>query len=91
MNESEVMECIQFRTMTNDETGKKVLMSVPITQAVTKDEKMVLQGKKAIALKCSKLSNAVLAVIEEPTFFEHRKEEIISRVFGSFSLKHPKA
>ena len=32
----------------------------------------------------------MLAVIENPVFFENRKEEICTRVFGTFSLKHPK-
>lgn len=32
----------------------------------------------------------MIAVIEEPVFFENRKEEISTRVFGTFSLKHPK-
>jgi len=29
-------------------------------------------------------------VIEDPVFFENRKEEISTRVFGTQSLKHPK-
>jgi 3'-phosphoadenosine 5'-phosphosulfate synthase len=31
-----------------------------------------------------------LAVIENPVFYENRKEEISTRIFGTFSLKHPK-
>ena len=91
MNESEVLEVTQFRTLTDSDTGSKILMSVPMTQSVTEEERKSLDGKPNIALKCSSLSDAVLAVIEEPTFFENRKEEIISRVFGTFSLQHPKA
>jgi len=30
----------------------------------------------------------IYAVVSEPTFFENRKEEICSRVFGTFSGKH---
>jgi ATP sulfurylase len=29
-------------------------------------------------------------VIENPVFFENRKEEIATRILGTFSLKHPK-
>jgi hypothetical protein len=29
-------------------------------------------------------------VIENPVFFENRKEEISARIFGTFSTKHPK-
>jgi ATP sulfurylase len=31
-----------------------------------------------------------LAVLENPVFFENRKEEIAARICGTFSLKHPK-
>lgn len=29
-------------------------------------------------------------MIENPVFYENRKEEISARVFGTFSTKHPK-
>ncbi|MFN9906391.1 MAG: hypothetical protein ACK56F_09750 [bacterium] len=45
-----------------------------------------------MALKCSALGDkdAVYAIIEKPVFYENRKEEISTRVFGTFSVKHPK-
>ena len=33
----------------------------------------------------------VVATIENPVFFDNRKEEICSRTFGTFSTKHPAA
>jgi 3'-phosphoadenosine 5'-phosphosulfate synthase len=36
------------------------------------------------------LGDDVLAVIEDPVFFDNRKEEINTRTFGTTSLKHPK-
>jgi len=57
---------------------------------VTKEEVEHLKGEKKVALRCSKLGNHVLAVIENPVFFENRKEEINTRTFGTTSLKHPK-
>ena len=36
-------------------------------------------------------SGAVVATIENPVFFDNRKEEICSRTFGTFSTKHPAA
>jgi ATP sulfurylase len=57
---------------------------------VTKEEHDALKGEARIALKCSKVSEHVLAVIENPVFFENRKEEICTRTFGTTSLKHPK-
>jgi len=49
-----------------------------------------LEGKERIALKCSAISDQVLAVIEGPSFYDNRKEEISCRVFGTQSKKHPK-
>lgn len=49
-----------------------------------------LKSEKFIALTCSALSSDVYAVIENPVFFENRKEEISARVFGTLSTKHPK-
>jgi 3'-phosphoadenosine 5'-phosphosulfate synthase len=42
-------------------------------------------------LRCPSVCNGdVLAIIENPVFFENRKEEISARIFGTFSTKHPK-
>ncbi len=76
--------------MITDDDGKKHILSVPITQHVTAGEKEKLEGKHKIAIKCTQLSNDILAVIEEPVFFENRKEEISTRVFGTFGTTHPK-
>lgn len=91
MNELELLEVMNMKTLTDAE-GKKHLLSVPITQSVTAEQKAELEGEQKIALKCSALgSDEVLAVIEKPTFFDNRKEEICARTFGCFSANHPKA
>lgn len=77
-----------MKTIT-DNHGKKHLFSVPITQHVTKEQADSLKGEKKIALKCAKTHN-LLAVIENPVFFENRKEEISARIFGTQSVKHCK-
>jgi len=79
-----------MKTVT-DEVGKRHLLSVPITQSLTADQKAELEGESRIALKCSALGDDVLAVIEKPVFFDNRKEEICTRTFGTFSPEHPKA
>jgi 3'-phosphoadenosine 5'-phosphosulfate synthase len=89
MNEMELLECMHMRTLT-DASGHKHLLSVPITQYVTAEQKEQLSGEKKIAIKCSKISDDVLAVIEEPVFFDNRREEISARVFGTQSVNHPK-
>ena len=93
MDELQLLEVMHMKTITDSE-GKRHLFSVPITQHVTKEQFEELKGEKRIAIKCSALKggapDAVYAVIENPVFFENRKEEISTRVFGTFSLKHPK-
>lgn len=89
MDELQLLEVIHMKTLT-DSTGHRHLFSVPITQSVTKEEREALKDEKKIALKCSALSPDVIAVIDNPVFFENRKEEISTRVFGTNSLKHPK-
>ena len=78
-----------MKTIT-DSHGKKHLFSVPITQHVTKEQAAELKNEKKIALRCQKVSSEVLAVIENPVFFENRKEEISARIFGTQSTKHCK-
>lgn len=79
-----------MKTLT-DSTGFKHLFSVPVTQSVTKEQYETLKSESRIALKCPDVNgNAVLAIIENPVFYENRKEEICARIFGTFSLKHPK-
>ena len=73
-----------------DDKGNSFPFSVPITQHVSKTQKVKFEIEPKIALKCKQVSDHVLAIIEKPEFFENRKEEISTRVFGTQSLKHPK-
>lgn len=90
MNETELLESLHMKTV-SDSNGERHLLSVQITQAVTEEQKASLAGQKKVAIKCSAISNDVLAVINEPVFFENRKEEICARQFGTFGFNHPKA
>lgn len=89
MNEQEFLESMNMNTVT-DENGKKHILSVPITHHITAAQKEAMKDHKRIALKCSKISDDVLAVIEEPEFFDNRKEEICTKTFGTRSKLHPK-
>ena len=83
MNEMELLEVMHMKTLTDSETGEKHLLSVPLTQALTAEDKERFSGKERIALKCSKISDQVLAVVEGPCFFDNRREEVSARVFGT--------
>ena len=78
-----------MKMITGDD-GNKHLLSVPITQHISAEDKKRFEGKSKIGIKCSKLSDQLLAVIEEPVIFANRKEEISTRVFGTFGKSHPK-
>jgi 3'-phosphoadenosine 5'-phosphosulfate synthase len=89
MDEMQLLEVMQMKTLTVN--GRKHLFSVPITQHVTKEQREELKNEKRVALRCRTVLNGeVLAVIENPVFFENRKEEISTRFFGTSSLRHPK-
>jgi len=87
MNELQLLQSLHMKTVT-DKHGKIHLMSVPITCHVTTEQKEKLTGKSAVALKCSAISDKVLAVMHKPVFFSNRKEEICTRTFGCASMKH---
>lgn len=91
MNEMQLVESLHMKTVT-DANGKRHLLSVPITQHVTTEQKEKLEKAGKVALRCSALhGDKVLAVMHKPSFFANRKEEICTRTFGCFSAKHPKA
>ena len=84
MNEMELLESMQMKTVTDAE-GKRHLLSVPITMHVTEDQKAAIGDAAAFAIK---YKGKIYATVKEPCFFENRKEEICSRTFGSFSPNH---
>jgi len=84
MNEMELLECMNKKTLTVDD--KVFLMPCPITQHVTDAQKEEFKDAFAITLT---YKGKNLAVINAPVFFANRKEEISTRTFGCFSTKHP--
>jgi 3'-phosphoadenosine 5'-phosphosulfate synthase len=79
-----------MKTLTDDNFNRH-LIAVPITLHCTNDQMEALKMEKQIALTCSALSDSeVYAIIENPVFFENRKEEIAARVLGTLSTIHPK-
>jgi hypothetical protein len=73
MNELQLVESLHMKTVT-DATGKRHLLSVPITQHVTDEQKAALTGKPKVALRSSVIAgDEVLAVIHNPTSITERK------------------
>jgi len=86
MNEMELLECLQMKTLTVK--GERHLMSVPITQDVSEEFKASCEGKDSVALSWD---GQIVAIIYNPVFFENRHEEICTRTFGCFEDSHPMA
>jgi len=86
MNEMELLECMNKKTLTVD--GKVHLMSVPITQHCTTEQKESFKDAENITLT---YKGKNLAIINKPVFFANRKEEICTRTFGCFEQNHPYA
>jgi len=84
MNELEFLESMQMKTIT-DKQGKRHLVSVPITMHVNEEQKALIGDAKKFAIK---YKGVIYAVVNEPEFYENRKEEVCARTFGSFSPNH---
>ena len=89
MNERELLEVVQMKTLT-DEDGTKFVLSMPLVLSITSNQKAWFTNKEQLAVKCPDLSNHILAIIDKPEIFEYRKEEICARVFGTTTDKHKK-
>ena len=67
-------------------TDGVINMSIPIVLPISADDKTRLEG-------CSKFvlthGGRRVAILEDPEFYEHRKEERCSHVWGTTCVKHP--
>lgn len=61
-------------------------MSIPIVLPVSMDDKARLEGCSKFALM---YEGRRVAMLQDPEFYEHRKEERCSRVWGTSTAKHP--
>ena len=67
-------------------TDGVINLSVPIVLPVSEDDKTRLEGCRKVVLMHS---GRRVAVLQDPEFYEHRKEERCSRVWGTTCAKHP--
>jgi 3'-phosphoadenosine 5'-phosphosulfate synthase len=61
-------------------------MSIPIVLPISADDKARLGECPEFVLT---YNGRKVAILQDPEFFEHRKEERCSRVWGTASAKHP--
>lgn len=83
MKEREVLQCQHFNCLLDHGTTN---LSIPIVLPVQTQDKERLQGCPAISLSYQGVCRAIL---RNPEFYEHRKEERCARQFGTTSSGHP--
>eukprot|EP00088_Acartia_fossae_P007768 TRINITY_DN13642_c0_g1_i2.p1 TRINITY_DN13642_c0_g1~~TRINITY_DN13642_c0_g1_i2.p1 ORF type:complete len:650 (-),score=152.78 TRINITY_DN13642_c0_g1_i2:219-2114(-) len=83
MKEKEFLQCQHFNCLLNEGPTNQ---SVPIVLPITTDDKSRLEGTKAITLR---YNNEPKAILRNPEFYAHRKEERCARQFGTTNQNHP--
>lgn len=86
MRETEFLQVSHFNCLLTEDDSIRDNMSVPIVLSVTEDEKNKYDGSSSLALY---YNNKPVAIMRQPEFFYHRKEERCSRQFGTSSPNHP--
>ncbi|KAK7134532.1 hypothetical protein R3I93_017832 [Phoxinus phoxinus] len=83
MREREFLQVMHFGTLLD---GGIINLSVPIVLPVSKDDKERLDGYTAFALE---FKGQKVAIMRNPEFYEHRKEERCARQWGTTCPQHP--
>ena len=83
MREREFLQCQHFNCLLDSGVTNQ---SVPIVLPVTTEDKERLAHCEKFALR---YQGKVKAVLSNPEFYEHRKEERCSRQFGLYNEGHP--
>ncbi|XP_073683966.1 bifunctional 3'-phosphoadenosine 5'-phosphosulfate synthase 2b [Garra rufa] len=83
MREREFLQVLHFGTLLD---GGIINMSVPIVLPLSKDDKERLDSCAAFALE---FKGKKVAIMRNPEFYEHRKEERCARQWGTTCPEHP--
>ncbi|XP_051523697.1 bifunctional 3'-phosphoadenosine 5'-phosphosulfate synthase 2-like [Myxocyprinus asiaticus] len=83
MREREFLQVLHFGTLLD---GGIINMSVPIVLPVSKEDKERLEGCAAFTLE---FKGRKVAIMRNPEFYEHRKEERCARQWGTTCPRHP--
>jgi len=83
MREREYLQCQHFNCLLDDGV---INQSVPIVLPLSAADKERLQDNKKI---CLTYQGTPRAILSDPEFYEHRKEERCARQFGLYNTGHP--
>lgn len=85
MREDEFLQCLHFNCVLTED-GERVNQSVPVVLPVSSADKVRLETSTAIALYHE---GVCYAILRQPEFYYHRKEERVARQFGTTNKDHP--
>jgi 3'-phosphoadenosine 5'-phosphosulfate synthase len=90
MNEEDLNECIYFKTFRG-----KYFQPIPIICPISESDCKIIDLINSHTLNkelniINKFTCKVVAVLENPSYYSFRKEEIVTKIFGTFSRNHPK-
>ncbi|KAM3913371.1 bifunctional 3'-phosphoadenosine 5'-phosphosulfate synthase 2 isoform 2-T2 [Leptodactylus fuscus] len=83
MREREYLQVLHFDTLID---GGIINLSIPIVLPVSTEDKEKLSDAKAFSLS---YEGKRVAILRNPEFYEHRKEERCARVWGTTCAQHP--
>ncbi|XP_067100474.1 bifunctional 3'-phosphoadenosine 5'-phosphosulfate synthase 2b [Osmerus mordax] len=83
MRERELLQVLHFNNLLD---GGTINLSVPIVLPVSSEDKERLDGCAAVALQ---YAGRRVAILRNPEFYEHRKEERCARQWGTTCPQHP--
>ncbi|XP_075697313.1 bifunctional 3'-phosphoadenosine 5'-phosphosulfate synthase 2 [Rhinoderma darwinii] len=83
MREREYLQVLHFDILLD---GGTINLSIPIVLPVSSEDKKKLSDTKAFALS---YKGKRVAILRNPEFYEHRKEERCARVWGTTCALHP--
>ena len=87
MREKEFLQCQHFSCLPEPGVAGGVSnQSVPIVLPVSDGDKQRLEGAPAV---CLRYGGEARAVVRDPEFYRHRKEERAARQFGTVNPGHP--
>lgn len=86
MRENEYLQALHFNCIFSDDASFRHNQSVPIVLSLTEGDKKRLEDASAFTLT---YEDKPVAILRNPEFFYHRKEERCSRQFGTCNPGHP--
>jgi 3'-phosphoadenosine 5'-phosphosulfate synthase len=88
-NVNRLTTATNFETFPEHPAPNRVSMSLPITLSCTSFTKMNIEASGQTAVALVTQMGQTVAILRHPEIYAHRKEEIITRMFGVIDPGHP--